>query len=125
MMPVHPGVSSRRRLESEIYGSRRGRYVLRGGKQTEPQTPGSVFRLRWRTRGKSVSMMGLKPFGGAFLNQGAVFYDMKEGAKYVNKAIRYGVEKGFEIRVWGFRVLFRYARNPGRQQSCTGTLTTF
>ena len=30
---------------------------------------------------KSVSMMGLKPFGGAFLNQGAVFYDMKEGAK--------------------------------------------
>jgi len=50
---------------------------------------------------KSVSMMGLKPFGGAFLNQSAVFYDLKKGAEHVNRAIRYGVERGFEIKSMG------------------------
>ncbi len=49
----------------------------------------------------SVSMMGLKPFGGAYLNQDAVFYDLEEGAPYVNAAIRYGVAKGFEIKTMG------------------------
>ena len=50
---------------------------------------------------RSVSMMGLKPFGGAFLNQKAVFYDLKEGAPYVNEAIRYGLDLGFEIKSMG------------------------
>ena len=50
---------------------------------------------------QSVSVMGLKPFGGAFLNQKAVFYDRDEGAPYVNAGIRYGVSKGFEIKTMG------------------------
>ena len=50
---------------------------------------------------RSVSMMGLKPFGGAFLNQKAVFYDLKEGAPFVNEAIRYGLDRGFEIKSMG------------------------
>lgn len=49
----------------------------------------------------SVSMMGLKPFGGAYINKDAVFYDLAEGAPYVNAAIRYGVSNGFEIKSMG------------------------
>ncbi len=50
---------------------------------------------------RSVSMMGLKPFGGAFLHQRAVFYDFRKGAPYVNAAIRYGLSRGFEIKTMG------------------------
>jgi len=50
---------------------------------------------------KSVSVMGLKPFGGAFINQNAVFYSQEEGAPYVNAGIRYGVSRGFEIKTMG------------------------
>lgn len=46
-------------------------------------------------------VMGLKPFGGAFVDRERVFYDFEEGAPFVNAALRYGVEKGLDITTMG------------------------
>jgi bacterioferritin-associated ferredoxin len=51
---------------------------------------------------RDVQMMGIKPFGGAFIHKGAVFYDLAKGAPYVNSGIRYGLARGFTIKTMGF-----------------------
>ena len=44
---------------------------------------------------------GVETIWWSLLNQKAVFYDLKEGAPYVNEAIRYGLDLGFEIKSMG------------------------
>lgn len=51
---------------------------------------------------RDVQLMGIKPFGGAFIHAAAVFYDFARGAPYVNAGIRYGVSRGFTIKTMGF-----------------------
>jgi len=55
----------------------------------------------WSLGVRRMLMMGLKPFGGAFVERDKVFYDFEEGAPFVNASIRYGVELGFEITTMG------------------------
>jgi MoaA/NifB/PqqE/SkfB family radical SAM enzyme len=55
----------------------------------------------WSLGVKRMLMMGLKPFGGAFVERDRVFYDFDEGAPYVNKAIKHGVALGFDITTMG------------------------
>lgn len=55
----------------------------------------------WSLGVRRMLMMGLKPFGGAFVERDRVFYNFEEGAPYVNEAIRYGVELGFDITTMG------------------------
>ena len=56
----------------------------------------------WGLGVRRMLMMGIKPFGGAFTERERVFYDFEEGAPYVNRAIRYGVEMGMDITTMGF-----------------------
>ena len=55
----------------------------------------------WSLGVRRMLMMGLKPFGGAFVERERVFYDFEEGAPAVNEAIRHGVALGFEITTMG------------------------
>jgi MoaA/NifB/PqqE/SkfB family radical SAM enzyme len=55
----------------------------------------------WSLGVRRMLMMGLKPFGGAFVEREKVFYDFEEGAPHVNAAIKYGVEKGLELTTMG------------------------
>ena len=55
----------------------------------------------WSLGVRRMLMMGLKPFGGAYVERDRVFYDFEEGAPHVNKAIRHGVALGFDITTMG------------------------
>lgn len=55
----------------------------------------------WALGVRRMLMMGLKPFGGAFVERDKVFYDFEEGAPHVNAAIRYGVELALDITTMG------------------------
>jgi len=55
----------------------------------------------WSLGVRRMLMMGLKPFGGAFVERDKVFYDFDEGAPFVNASIRHGVALGLDITTMG------------------------
>jgi MoaA/NifB/PqqE/SkfB family radical SAM enzyme len=55
----------------------------------------------WSLGVRRMLMMGLKPFGGAFVERDKIFYDFEEGAPYVNASIRHGVAMGLDITTMG------------------------
>lgn len=67
----------------------------------------------WSLGVRRMLMMGLKPFGGAFVERERVFYDFEEGAPFVNASIRHGVDMGLDITTMGL---------PSPPFDTTGTL---
>ncbi|NUN14917.1 MAG: radical SAM protein [Myxococcales bacterium] len=61
----------------------------------------AVFRLIHQLSVRRSLVMGLKPFGGAFIERDKVFYDFEEGAPYVNAALRFGLGLGLDITTMG------------------------
>jgi bacterioferritin-associated ferredoxin/uncharacterized Fe-S cluster-containing radical SAM superfamily protein len=55
----------------------------------------------WDLGARRLLVMGLKPFGGAFVERDKVFYDFAWGAPFVNAALQYGLAKGFDVTTMG------------------------
>lgn len=61
----------------------------------------ALFQLIHHLSVRRSLVMGLKPFGGAFVDRDKVFYDFEEGAPYVNAALKAGIRLGIDITTMG------------------------